>query len=197
MAAAPRTVAGASDHYARAEIVVVSGGATPRLVERRQVPLIQAGLPIAPYHHEALELDLDAAQDLVDQVRDSVERCAREAIQALIDDFGVEALALQSSPYPDLPGDLEEVLASRHLTNAADGMLYREILADQAEVLGLEVLRYPRKQDPARLAAEALGCEIAEVEARIAAFGERAGPPWRKDHRLAAAAALLLLGERG
>lgn len=189
-------IAGVSDHYARAEFVTLTiQGGQPAFLDRRQVPLIQEGLPVAPYHHEALELDLDAAQDLVDQVRDSVERCAREAIQALIDELDVEALVLQSSPYPDLPGYLEEVLASRNLTNAADGMMYREILADQAEVLGLEVHRYPRKEDPHRLAAAALGCTVDEVHARVAEFGEQAGPPWRKDHRQAAAAALSLLGQ--
>ena len=190
-------ITGVSDHYARAEFVTLTiQGGRPAFLDRRQAPLIQEGLPIAPYHHEALKLDLDAAQDLVDQVRDSVEKCAREAIQALIDEFDVEALALQSSPYPDLPEDLEEVLASRNLTNAADGMMYREILADQAEVLGLVVQRTPRKQGPAQLAAEALGRSVDEVNALIAEFGQQAGAPWRKDHKSAAAAALSLLGPR-
>jgi hypothetical protein len=191
----PRIVAGASDHYARAEIVVLStASGPPALLARREIPLIEAGLPIAPYHHEALELDLDAAQDIVDQVRDSIEKCARAALQALLDEFDLEALALQTSPFPDLPEDLEQVLASRNLTNAADGMIYREILADQAEVLGIAVHRYPRKQDPAQLAAEAMGCDLDKVHALVAEFGEQAGAPWRKDHKQAAAAALSLLG---
>lgn len=195
MEGAPRIVAGAADHCARAEIVVVSAASgSPALITRREIPLIEAGLPIAPYHHEALELNLDAAQDIVDQVRDSIEKCARAALQALIDEFDVEALVLQSSPYPDLPEDLEEVLASRNLTHAADGMLYREILADQAEVLGLEVRRYPRKQDPIQLAAEAMDCSVDEALALLAQFQEQAGAPWRKDHQQAAAAALSALG---
>lgn len=191
---APQVVVGASDQTARAELVILSceSGAT-RLLARRQANLVQAGLPVTPYHHEVHELDLDVAQDLVDQVRDSVEKCAREAIQALIDEFDVEALVLQSSPYPDLPEDLAEVLASRNLTHAADGMMYREILADQAEVLGLEVHRYPRKQDPAQLAAEARGCPVEQVHALVAELGEQAGAPWRKEHKRAAAAALCLL----
>ena len=39
-----------------------------------------------------------------------------------------------------------------------------------------------------------MGLDIAAVNALIARFGREAGPPWRKDHKLAAAAALSMLG---
>ena len=73
-------------------------------------------------------------------------------------------------------------------------MLYRESLARAASELGMEVRRYPRKTDPTLLAAEAMGMEVAEINAFIARFGREAGPPWWKDHKLAAAAALSVLG---
>ena len=56
--------------------------------------------------------------------------------------------------------------------------------------------RYPRKVDPTVLAAEAMGVDLAEVTALIARLGREAGPPWRKDHRMAAAAGLHVLGPR-
>ena len=68
-------------------------------------------------------------------------------------------------------------------------------VASAAE-LGLEVHRYPRKTDPTRLAAEAMGVELDEVAELVARFGREAGTPWRKDHKLAAAAALSVLGQR-
>lgn len=191
---APQIVVGASDHYARAELVILGiEAARPVLLERREIPLIQRGLPSAPYHHEALELDFDAAADLVDQVRESVGKCAREGLQQVVDDLGVQALIVQTSPFDFLPYDLAAVHASRSLTHAADGMLYREALAEAAEYVGLEVYRYPRKKDPMHLAAQAMGCELAEVQALIEEFGQQAGTPWRKDHRQAAAAALSIL----
>ena len=186
---------GASVHYARAELVTLTvEDGVPVLLDRRRVRLIGDGLPGAPYHHEALELDLPAATDLVNRVRRSVAEHAGAAVSTMLTAWPVRALILPASPYDRLPDSLEAVLRSRPLTLAADGMLYREFLAEAAAELGLEVQRYPRKTDPAALAAEALGATVPEVNALIARFGREVGPPWRKDHKLAAAAALSVLG---
>ena len=190
-------VIGASVHYGRAELVTlaVEDGA-PRFLDRRRVKLIADGLPSAPYHHEALELDIGAATALVDRVRRSVAEHASAAISTMLATWRAAMLILPASPYGRLPGSLAEVLGSRPLTLAADGMLYRESLAQAAFELGMEVRRYPRKTDPALLAAEAMGVHVADVHALIARFGREAGPPWQKDHKLAAAAALSVLGSR-
>ena len=188
-------VIGASVHYARAELVTLTArDGDPVLLDRRRVRLIGDGFPGAPYHHEALDLDLPAATDLVNRVRRSVAEHAGAAISTMRAAWPVRALILPASPYDRLPESLEAVLRSRPLTLAADGMLYREFLAEAAAELGLEVQRYPRKTDPAALAAEALGATVPEVNALIARFGREVGPPWRKDHKLAAAAALSVLG---
>ena len=76
-------------------------------------------------------------------------------------------------------------------------MLYRESVAEAVAEVGLEVGRYPRKADPTILAAEAMGVGVAEVTALIGKFGREAGAAWRKDHKLAVAAALSVLGRRG
>ena len=190
-------VIGATDHYARAELVTLAmDGAVPVFLDRRSVRLIDEDLPSAPYHHEALEMDLDSAIDLVRRVRRSVAEHASAAVKAMQSAFDAHALILPTSPYDTLPDSLEEVLSSRPLTNAADGMLYREFLAEAAANLGLEVQRYPRKSDPTLLAAEAMGVDVTEVTSLVTEFGREAGKPWRKDHKLAAAAALSVLGPR-
>lgn len=190
-----RTVVGASDHYARAVLVTlgIEGGA-PALRDRRTVALIAENLPTAPCHHEALELPLPEAAALFDRVRRSVREHAERAVATVAAEFGADALILRASPFDRLPDDLAEVLGSRPLTNAADGMLYREALADAAAGAGLAVRRFPRRADPALLAAAALGIEPSAVHALVARFGREAGPPWRRDERRAAAAALSLLG---
>ncbi|MDE0167030.1 MAG: hypothetical protein OXL36_18175 [Bryobacterales bacterium] len=194
---ATEAVIGAADHYARAELVTLAvAGASPVLLDRRRVELIDKGLPSAPYHHEALSLDIDTAIDLVDRVRRSVAKHASAAISTLLATYRAQVLILPSSPYDSLPDSLEEILNSRRLTLAADGMLYREALAEAAAELGMEVRRYPRKTDPTALAAQAMGVEVAEVNSLIAQFGREAGTPWRKDHKMAAAAALSVLGHR-
>ena len=191
------TVIGASDHYGRAELVTLAvREAVPVFLDRRRVELIDNGLPSAPYHHEALALDIGAAIDLVNRVRRSVAEHARAALSTLLARCRARVLILPASPYDRLPDSLEEVLRSRPLTYAADGMLYRESLAEAAAGIGMEVRRYPRKTDPTVLAAEAMGVGVAEVASIIARFGREAGTPWRKDHKVAAAAALSVLGPR-
>ena len=188
-------VAGATDHYGRAELVTLTArNGAPVLLDRRTAALIDPSLPGAPYHHEALELDLAAGTELVDRVRRSVAEFAQAAISELVASHGVQALILPESPYAELPASLSDVLSSRPLTNAADGMLYRETLAEAAATQGLFVERYARKIDPTGLAADALDVDVAAVETEIARMGQEVGPPWRKDHKRAAAAALSLLG---
>ena len=190
-------VIGASDHYARAELVTLAvRDAAPVFLDRRRVALIDEDLPSAPYHHEALELDIGAAIELVNRVRRSVAEHASAAISTLLATHRARVMILPASPYTRLPDSLEEILSSRPLTHAADGMLYRETLAEAAAELGLEVRRYPRKTDPTVLAAEAMGVDAAEVTSLIARFGREAGAPWRKDHKMAAAAGLCVLGPR-
>lgn len=194
---AAEVVVGAADHYARAELVTLTEeDGVPVFLDRRRVELIDEDLPSAPYHHEALELDIGAARELVNRVRRSVARHARAAISTLLATWPARVLILPASPYDRLPDSLEEVLRSRRLTNAADGMLYRESLAAAAAGLGLQVRRYPRKTDPTVLAAEAMGIDATEVASIVARFGREAGTPWRRDHKLAAAAVLSVLGPR-
>ena len=155
-------VIGASDHYARAELVTLAvEDAVPVFLDRRRVELIDKDLPSAPYHHEALELDIGAAIDLVNRVRRSVAEHASAAISTMLATYHAQVLILPTSPYDSLPDSLEEVLSSPPLTHAADGMLYRESLAEAATELGMEVRRYPRKTDPTVLAAEAMGVDVA------------------------------------
>ena len=192
-----QAVIGASDHYARAELVTLAlEDAAPVFLDRRCVELIDKGLPSAPYHHEALELDIGAATDLVNRVRRSVAEHASAAISTMQATYRAQVLILPASPYSSLPDSLEEVLSSRPLTFAADGMLYRESLAEAAAELGMEVRRYPRKTDPTLLAAKAMGVDVADVTSLIAQFGRQAGKPWHKDHKMAAAAALSVLGRQ-
>lgn len=163
---------------------------------RRRVALIDTGLPIAPSHHEAPALDIGPATALVNQVRRSVAEHARSAISTVLETYRAGVLILPASPHQGLPDSLEEILSSRPLTLAADGMLYRESLADAAAELGLKVRRYSRKIDQKTRAARAMGVEAAQVSSLLDQFGRVAGPPWRKDHKMAAAAALSVLGSQ-
>lgn len=188
------SVIGASVHSGWAELVTLGvSGRAPVLLDRRRVALIGAGLPDNPYHHEAHHLELAQAEALVQRVRASVAEHATAALVSARARADVSAVVLEASPYEALPDSLAEVLASWALTCAADNMMYRETFASCAAALGFAVQRTPRKADVFALAASELGVEPGRVDELVQSFGERVGPPWRKEHRLAAAAALPLL----
>jgi hypothetical protein len=186
-----KSVLGIADHYGSSEFVtigVADGSFT--LLGRESLQLIDPKLPSAPYHHEALQMPLEAAEELIAKVRASVADRCRAALSEQIAKFGIGAVAIQSSPYPSLPDNLADILASWQITCAADGMMYREVLAASAEELGLRVERYPRKSDRVAAAADALKMPNAEVAEMLKDFGRQAGAPWRKEHQDAAASAL-------
>jgi len=106
-------VIGASDHYARAELVTLAvEDATPVFLDRRRVELIDKDLPSAPYHHEALELDIGAAIDLVNRVRRSLAEYAKAAISTILATYRAQVLILPASPYDSLLDSLEEAPVS-------------------------------------------------------------------------------------
>ena len=59
---------------------------------------------------------------------------------------------------------------------------------------GLEAEPIPPKDESER-AAKALGVDAARVEAFLGEIGRGLGPPWRKEHRSAAAAAIAVLDQ--
>lgn len=81
-----------------------------------------------------------------------------------------------------MPDALSEILASRRVLYAADGEMYRRALSDEATSLALDVQTHPRKP----VFESGLGTFVA-------ALGRELGPPWQKDHRTAAAAAIQAL----
>ena len=194
-----KAVAGISEHNGWAELVTLGTRDGVRVVlDRRRVELIASGLPCNPYHHEGLELPLAKAEKVLEPVRRSVTEHARKALSQLQSSYTVAAVSLQKSPFEELPDSLGEVLESWRLTCAADGMMYRESLAAVAAVaaeLGMQIDRYPRKSDQVAAAAEILGIEREAVAAVISELGRRLGPPWKKEHRNAAASALRVMAQ--
>lgn len=173
-------VIGASDHYARAELVTLAAeDAAPVFLDRRRVKLIDKDLPSAPYHHEALELDIGAAIDLVNRVRRSVAEHASAAISTMLATYRAQVLILPASPYDSLPDSLEEVLSSRPLTFAADGMLYRESLAERRERRGARTTRWLQPQ-PSASSGQLISADDAGPAARTSPLRDAVGSRRRK-----------------
>ena len=194
-----RAVVGVANHNGWANLVSMgTSDDAPVVIDRRRVELVDQSLPKQPYHHEALELPIAEAQDLVERVRRSAGDHARACLATLRAELEpghtLIAIALRQTPFGVLPADVTEVLNYRPFIYAADTMLYLEVLAEAAEALGLAVVLHEKGQEFA-LAGSALGLDPLEAEAWIKDLGAPLGPPWSKEHQQAAAAAIAVLGE--
>jgi hypothetical protein len=174
-------VAGVSDHAGWAVVVCVANG---EVLDRRRIELIGPGLPRLPHHHEAQGLPMDEAVALIERVRASAALYARKALDA----FGAEVAAIAIRKRPVLPPTIAERITNYRIQNMADGILYRDAIADAATALGWSVSEYDAKT-VFQEAAEALGLE--DISARFREIGKALGPPWQRDHRLATAAAIV------
>lgn len=189
---------GARDHSGWAVLVTVAmtdGTGTVEVLDRRRVGLVDPDLPRQPYH-AAVGTPLDEAAALIEAVERSARAEAGSALAPLLSDLGGEghevvgmAVAADTSAVPD---SLETILGSHPLLHAGEGALYRDALVDAADAAGIPVTRFVTKtvtQD----SAAALGLAPAELTTRLDGQRARLGAPWQKDHKEAAAAALLVL----
>jgi hypothetical protein len=167
--------------------VLVTVAADRTVIDRRRVELVDASLPALPHHHECQGLPLAQALALVRKVERSASACAADALGKLSASVSAEIAAVAIRECPTLPESVAERISSYWAQNRADSVMYRQALARAAQARGWSVHWYPS----ARVfhdAARVLGASA--VEPLLHRTGERLGPPWRKDHRVAMAAAL-------
>ena len=206
MGGAPAVV-GIAEHRGWAIVVCVAARAgAPVVLDRRRVELVGADLSSQPHHHgsgrsslrEGAELEVAQAEALVREVEGSVAAHARTALSQLQADLGAEhrlvSIALQRGPRHRRPATFAEILESQNAMIAADGDLYRDRLCAAAEELGIAAELIPRKEE-SECAAQALGVDVARLETLLRELGRGLGPPWRKEHRSAAAAAISVLAQ--
>ena len=142
----------------------------------------------------------DAARDLVKRGVEAAHRNALREIRAAVKrererDNEVTACAvLVGAPMPDWSD--EEILAVHFRMHKAEGVLFREALVGAAEACGLRLVAIPEKL-LTKHAEKALGTPASGLAKRIAALGKSVGPPWGKDQKDAALAALVALRGRG
>ena len=141
----------------------------------------------------ARAFSLADAVALVERVRASAARGARESLQALAVAVPVPIASIAIRMCPKLPDTIEERIADNRAQTFADSVMYREALAAAAEARGWSVHWYDRER-VFHDAAAALGRE--DVDAFLHQMGRSVGPPWQAKHKLAAAAALAATGRR-
>jgi hypothetical protein len=172
-----------------------------RVVDRRRAELVEdADAPSAkqPYH-AAEGLSPTEAREVVQRGVESAHRLARREIQAAMQrartgghDLAACAV-LVSEPMPAWSTD--EILAVHFRMHKAEGVLFRDALARAAEACGLKLVAIPEKRLTEH-AERALATPVAALMKRIAALGKSVGPPWGKDQKDAALAAMVALQGR-
>jgi hypothetical protein len=172
-------------------VLVVAGYQkdSPQILDRRRIELVEKENPRykAPYHASE-NLPLTEACDLVQKAITSARRIALREIREAIQRAGTAGLdvaaaaVLMSQPMPDW--SVEEILAVHFRMHKAEGVLFKDALARAAETCGLKLLAIPEKNLEER---------SGSLNKSIASLGKSIGPPWGKDQKDAALAALLTL----
>jgi hypothetical protein len=178
-----------------AVLVAVAGDVQePQFIQRSQIQLLPDGA-WAPYHAaEGL-----APADARESVRRSIEAAHRlatsgihEAVQRFAES-GHELCGCAVLVGTGMPNwSTDEILAVHVRMHKAEGELFRDVLVAGARACNLKLTTL---SDKSALddAAGMLGLNRARLDATLAALGRSAGPPWGKDQKEAAAAALVAL----
>ncbi len=165
------------------------------VVDRCRMELVEEAWARQPYH-AAGNLKPDAARERVKRgVQDAYRIAAREVRAAVLREQNrgndvVACAVLVGDPMP--AWSVDEILAVHFRMHKAEGALFKEALASAVEACGQILFRVPEKE-LARRGRLTLRVEASELEMKVEVLGKRAGPPWGKDQKEAAMAAMVAL----
>src|SRR5262245_44857394 len=163
------------------------------VADRRRIELVEDEWAKQPYH-AAEDLKPDAARDVVKRGVESARRIAVREMRAAVKrererENEVTACAvLVGDPMPDW--SVEEILAVHFRMHKAEGVLFRDALVRATKTCGLKLAAIPEKL-LTTYAENALRTPRSDLVKIIATLGKSVGPPWGKDQKDAALAALV------
>src|SRR5437016_173610 len=186
-------------HSGWGALVAVSNSAgAVEVIERRRVAITTPGTPGAtqPYHF-AENLELPEAEKFLGNCFSTSVRLASAALRELIDELrnrhysvvGSAILLASGRPLPPL----SNILASHALIHAAEGEFFREAVGKACKGLDLAVTGI-RERDLDECLRKEFGQAAGRMQHQVSILGRSLGPPWTKDQKTAALAALAVLG---
>ncbi|MBO0722709.1 MAG: hypothetical protein J2P41_17935 [Blastocatellia bacterium] len=165
------------------------------MADRRRLELVDDEWARQPYH-AAEDLQPDEARKLVERGVESARRIAVRELQAAVKlerERGNEIIGCAVLLVDPLPGwSVAEILAVHFRMHKAEGVLFKDALARAARACELRLVAIPEKQ-LAEYAERALGLPASSLSKEIGRLGKSAGPPWGKDQKDAALAAIVAL----
>jgi hypothetical protein len=179
-------------------LVAVGGDADEaEVIERRRIAITNPATPGAtqPYHH-ASNLEFPDAERHLAACQAASERLAAAAIDQVVEELegrhyriaGAAVLLASGRPLPSLA----KILASHPLIHTAEGEFFRNSIRNACGQLKIPVQAIRERELEERLKA-AFGKSASRLQRRIVSAGRSIGPPWTKDHKAAALAALIVL----
>ena len=165
------------------------------VVDRRRIELVEHLWAKQPYH-AAENLQPDEAEALVKRGIAEANQTSVRELRAAVDrererKNQVSACAiLTGNPMPDW--SIAEILAVHFRMHKAEGVLFKETLIQAGKACKLKLVAIPEQQLMEH-AETAFGSPLTSVLEKIAALGKSAGPPWGKDKKDAALAAMVAL----
>jgi len=186
---------GFASHSGWAAVVCV-GGPAPIVIERSRLLLTSGPLPFEPYHDAKRRGGLEEAEKVVVAAAEEACALAVEAITGLAAsvrargyDLVASGVALGGSR-PDFT--LSRALSTHAAMHGAEGWLFRETLIGASQECGLKATAVAER-DLLASAAAALGTSENMVGDVVQQLGCGQGPPWGRDQKVAALAALVAL----
>ena len=132
-------------------VAVAGSPGSPVVLARRRIELADTAIPGSrqPYH-AAERLDVDRAETLIRQCRDSSTRLAMRAVSATVARLeqngltvvGAGILFASGRPLPDLAATLR----SHALIHTAEGEFFREVLVRASEQCSLRVTKVKERE---------------------------------------------------
>jgi len=170
------------------------------VLDRRRIELVEpdaATWARQPYH-AAESLEPGAARELVERGVEAARRIAIEQMRAAVQrclESGHEVAACAVLVSEPMPGwSVDEILAVHFRMHKAEGHLFPEAMVQAARACALSVIVIREKRLGER-AEKTLAAAIGRLQGRVAALGKSVGPPWGKDQKNAALAAMIALQE--
>jgi hypothetical protein len=177
-------------------VVIGISGKEFQVIERRRIELVEekdSRWAKQPYH-AAEALDSNDARDLVKRGTEAAYRTAeremRAAAKRLRDQKHeiVVCAVLVANPMPEW--SVDEILAVHFRMHKAEGVLFPDALVRAADQCGLNVIAIPEKL-LSEHAEKALATPMSGLMKEVIMLGKTVGPPWGKDQKNAALAAIV------
>jgi hypothetical protein len=187
---------GFSSHSGWAAAVLIGGPVdAPLVIHRSRILLTSGPLPCEPFH-DASRGGSDEAEKTVATAAEEARELAVEAITGLAGSIRERGYDLSATGIV-LGGGRPEITVARALSShaamhGAEGWLFREALLEASQICGLKAAGIPERELLGSAAA-VLGTSEGRVNALVQQLGRGHGPPWGRDQKAAAMAALVAL----